>query len=280
MTTFRFDTWTEFVHAAEFGESILDGRNPLMRDHRHSRDDSDYINNWSGATWEEALDLAKNGWPEAVTMLDHKLEMVKSSIPSKREIMTVDYAAVGPGTLDMGRYIQGHPEAWTVWHPEETDETTVGTRIVPIHFAISASAVISKEALFEKGALICVLVDVLEREGNRVELTLDASTARNAVSIQTQVKKASEPLDLDRVVFAIAHAACLRRLAFSIWEQTDRDTLRTIGIMPHRGYGIPSFKKVPGAINIPATLYGDYDEVDQLQWLQTQLKPFGITLEV
>ncbi|KKM15815.1 hypothetical protein LCGC14_1692230 [marine sediment metagenome] len=280
MTTFRFETWTEFVHAAEFGESVLDGRGPHEQDRRHSRADDDHINSWSGATWEEALDLAKNGWPEAVTMLDHRLEMVKSSIPSKREVSVVGYAAVGPGTLDMGRYIQGHPEAWTTWHPEETEDMTVGTRIVPIHFAIGASAYISKEALFEKGALICVLVDVLEREGNRVELTLDASTARNAVSIQTLVKKASEPLDLDRVVFAISHAACLRRLAFSVWETAPIETLRAAGIMPHRGYGTPSFKKIPGAINIPSTLYGDYDEVDQLQWLQKHLKPFGITLEV
>ncbi len=279
MTTFHFETWNEFVHAAEFGESVLDSKNPLQRAHRRSRDDDDHANSWSGATWEEALDLAKRGWPDAVVMLDHKLEMVKSTLPSKREVMTADYAAVGPGTLDMGRYIQGHPEAWTVWHPEETEDYTTGNRIIPINFSISASSGVSKEALFEKGALICVLTDILEKEGRRVELTMDASTAR-VISVQTLVKKASEPLDLDRVVFAIAHAACFRRLAFSVWEQAPPADLAAAGISPYRSYGLPSFAEVPGAINVPESLYGDYEEADQLQWLQKQLSPFGITLEV
>lgn len=278
-TMFEFETWGAFVDAAENGPTDM----PMdRRASRESDGQGSYGHSWHGASWVEALKLARIGWPEGANKVKAKLELMQAHLPSRSIRNEMKMQMVGPGTLDMQRYQQGHPEPWVTWQPQEYETDSEG-QIVTVLFNISASSGVSVSAMFDKGAVICALVDLLERVGKRVELILadGGKSWDTTVGLKVIVKKANEPLDLDRIAFALAHASCLRRLGFSIWEQAPADTRRAIGIDKDRGYGAPANVTQDGAINILASsLYDEsYSEAKQFQWLKTQLATQGVDLK-
>jgi hypothetical protein len=72
--------------------------------------------------------------------------------------------------------------------------------------------------------VIASLIELLEFAGNRVELTITDAAALRSTIVQSTivqpriiVKAADQPLNLDRVVFALAHPGSLRRLGFA-WQ--------------------------------------------------------------
>lgn len=273
----EFDSWGAFVDQAEHGETDM----PMVdRSSRKGNVDA-WSDNWHGASWTEALKLARIGWPDGARKVKAKLDLLHAHLPSRVIRNEMQMQMVGPGTLDMHRYQIGHPEPWVTWQPKEV-ETDIEGQIVPILFNITSSAGVSTIAMFDKGATICALVDLLERTGKRVELILAMQTKvwDNSATVKVMVKKSNEPLDLDRVAYALAHASCFRRLGFSLWEQASAELRRLIGIHQYGGYGRCSDIRQENSINILSSdLYSAYREADQFQWLKKQLATQGVDLQ-
>lgn len=227
-----FDSWLKFVRHAKDAPSDFVGL-------RESRE----INVggfWYGTkTFEEAIWLAENGWIEGSKRIKSELQAFYDKIPSKRRRLEMEMSMVGPGTLDMGRYIMGHPEPWTTWQEREVDDTSNG-KVIRVVCNIGGLASVSVSEMFKKGVVVCALIDLLERSNRRVELLMaNKSVGRRGDSLTTKVlvKEANAPLDLERVAFALAHAACFRRLVFSIRETFDKGQRELCGVVTGGGYG-------------------------------------------
>ena len=100
------------------------------------------------------------------------------------------------------------------------DEDAKPLPIVRIFCDIGAVWYTSTEAMIRKGAAVVALIDQIERSGQRVELiaTQISKTHRqyDEQHIFITVKQPDEPLDLDRISFAVAHPSMLRRVGFRI----------------------------------------------------------------
>lgn len=278
---YNFDNWLDFVDQAENGDSSM-----LMGERSsRARDDDKW---YGGANWKKTLELARNGWPEGLERMKTKLNVIQSLVPSKRAIKELEMSIVGPGTIDMGRYLMGHPEPWVTWRDSTYTEEVEHGGIVPIVMNITSSAGVSSEAIFQKGAMTCILIDLLERAHRRVELTIITATKigwsdkpKDAVIVRTMVKRAEDNLDIDRIAFAVAHAGAYRRLGFSIWEQAPESLRAAIGIRQYGNYGrCYEITGGPGAVNIkPSDLYDRSYVADPTEWLKAQLESQGVEWE-
>lgn len=276
---FNFKSWGEFVDKAENGKSDMSVVD------RASRETDTWMQDWFGTKkFSEAVDLGHKGWSEGAKRVKSKLEVLQGHLPSRVMRREMAMAQVGPGTIDMQRYIMGHPEPYMVWNEYEEVSNDANGKVISIVFSIAASAGVSTDSMFNKGVVICALTDLLERSGYRVELTLTMSTKLgydNGINIRVRVKEASDVLDLDRVAFALAHAACFRRLGFSVLEQAPEEARRANNIYKSGGYGRCHDLPEEGAINIKSSdlMDNSYSETNQADWLRLQLANYGIEWE-
>ena len=102
------------------------------------------------------------------------------------------------------------------------NESAMG-KVVDIKINISASHVNSPERLMRRGASILSLIDKLEDSGlscnvNVCEYTR-ASQGKGFFLIEFPIKKAGQPMDIDRCAYALVHPSMLRKLCFVACEQ-------------------------------------------------------------
>ena len=173
------------------------------------------------ATFGEAVELATKGWPEGadrIAKLRATLEsVVQKTVTAKSS--RLEWAESGD-FLDVGRVLSGEPEAFGSY--VESDATHGTARVIKIVGNVSARGGVKSESIFSAGAAVAAAVDVLELLGHRVELWLGSGSLHRStdekLTVLVKVKEASQPLDLDRVAFVLAHNASLRRLFFSVEE--------------------------------------------------------------
>ena len=250
--TFEFDSWQEFVTYASECDSHLapsTGQSSYSSNFRKSRMSgsvagreygNDLVKYWNGfGTFEEAVDKSLQGWTEGAAELAKAFNNVQ--IPQQQTRQEFAFAPVGPGTLAMGRYIQGHPEPWMVRQDSEvlSDQSSGNGKIVHLGINISQSGGVSATERFQIGAVLLSLVDMLERNGKRVELTLFNGIGRNNdgayCRIAVKVKRADSSVNMSVLAVAFANASTQRRLCWSVRESMDEASCRAMGI--GGGYG-------------------------------------------
>jgi len=259
-----FESWREFVNYAD--TTLSD----MPEDKRQSRElgkmecDSPLTPYWHGAskTWEEAVQLAKGGWMEGSRAIESQfLELV---LPVEDTKMESVFSVTGPGTLALGRYVEGHPKSWLTRRRTPITTGAENTRgVIKMAVNISQSAVVSAYSRFQVGAAILALIETLERNYRRVELMFCNAIRGGRVGsirVGTVVKRADEPFNLATLAYAFANTATQRRLCFSVRESLPLSVRRPCGVVPGGGYGstdsrwIPDgYQGIPGLGNVNLT---------------------------
>lgn len=279
-----FDSWLDFVERAE-------GPSDMTYD-RVSRD----AGSWGDlVSWPEACRLARDGWPEGAERLADMTARLEGRIANRAAIQIPGYAVVGPGVLDMGRYLMGHPEQFMVWQDsDETAETSNATpRVLKLLISGTSSRHVSAEAMYWRGAAAVAIIDMAERAGARVEAELVMRVANHTYirrekansDIETRImlKRAQDHVPTELLAYALANQATLRRLTFSQWETLDAKTRRALDIGGH--YGYPSDvteEEREGAIYLPVQLGGAgpfYSPESTAKWVIETLAAQGIEVE-
>lgn len=213
---------------------------------------------WNGnVTFDGAINLAYQGWPEGrskiVKTLDAATYLQKNAV---RPSINLDVAGAYP---IVPLAIAGDPAAMV----DIGDVSAQARPIVRIWLNIGASVGVSETHLINRGVAILSHVDRLENEGKSVEVTLVYSAFRDksggdGLITKIIAKRAGEPLEIDRLAFALAHPAMVRRLMFRLLEQAP-DLQYLSG-----NYGYPGDIKrtdiEPGVIYFPS-LFGVHDTV-------------------
>lgn len=208
-TFLAFESWAEYLDAAEHGPRVWPTYDQSSQDPEHG---------WAGATFPEAIRIAREGWPEGTARLVRDLE---AATPLARAGITnaITYD-VGGALPDVPLFVAGDPAHMITFAPTEKR----AGRIVRVACNQFVSAKCSAQAINNRGAAILSWIDAIEQQGHQAELCAiyyeACRKAREHVfCTEIPVKRAGEPMELDRLAFLFAHPAMFRRLHFAIHEQ-------------------------------------------------------------
>jgi hypothetical protein len=201
--------------------------------------DQERDSKWAGtADLDSAVKLGVDGWhdirPDVDAMFSKMEEQINMALGDVFETR-FDY---GGDSVDIDRFMMGDPECMIDY--VTTPAGRMG-RVVRVLVNGSASASVSPELIMQRGVLATALVDVLAKLGVGVEVWLESATNDNGKSKHSQLIKlhsSEERLDIDNLMYAMAHPSMLRRIGFSILERTGWANAKRIAQVG-AGYGQP-----------------------------------------
>ncbi len=208
-----------------FGEFVARAQQIEWAHGRASRrPDTSY--SWDlNADFPKAVDLATNGWAEGAEDARRCLKLVEEKFPPVTHQQTFRYNNSG-SYADVDRYLHGEPENMVEFVADPLE-----TRPLTILVNGGMTAAVSAADARQRGAAIAALIDILEGRGYRCDVTLVqyCSGRHGEFEIRVKVKEAGQPLDLDRLVFAVAHPACHRRLGWGVKENESPAVCQAFG---------------------------------------------------
>jgi len=219
----HFDTMEDFLHAMQTTKF-----HPQFRERASIHRDR----NFTGTdTYEEALDLARWGWPEGTQRMQQAVDAIASSTAVQTVMSTMHDVA---GAYPIAAYAAAGDPMCMVAPGEVLDSVRP---VVRLYVSNTARANTEVESIMNYGAVVLSVVDALESGGFRVEITQGSPVAAfmkdNLVGeCQIILKNADDALDIEKLSFALAHPSMLRRLQFR-WRET-----HTNGDF-ELGYGVP-----------------------------------------
>lgn len=272
-------SWREFLDAATAEPSIDDG------DSR--RTDTE----WQGASWDEAIRLAVDGWPLALEEADVTVAELRDSAGLAHNVTVLEPTwDVTGAEVDVGAYLAGVPECMVDAVPRE-----VSRRGKVISFLVPAgySHFVDHRMIINRGLALATLCAAIIDAGHSVEIWsgdagwLHLPKAEIRYRSVARVIEAGEPFDVGRLIFAVAHPAMLRRLWFGVWDAQPPEIAR---IMNDQRYGRPPF--AAKAEDLPAEITDPYvypylakddeqwaDLSTALSWSRTMFRELGLIHE-
>ncbi len=217
-------SWHDFLAAAQEPETI-------HGDGRHASD------RWAGGSWDEALRLAVDGWPVPLLDTDVTVAALRERAGLGASVTTLEPAWDVTGSeVDIGAYLAGVPECMVDAVPRQTSRRG---RIVAFLVPACYSNKTPHTLIQNRGIALATLCSAIIAAGHSVEIwsgfvgLLDD----DRIASVARVVSAGEPLDLGRLIFAVAHPLMLRRLWFAVWDAQDPDLAQWVR---DENYGIPS----------------------------------------
>ena len=177
---------------------------------------------WNGdVTFDKAVENATIGWPEGRERFSDKiLEAVAGGGTAVGRASDFDHDVQG-FRPDVALYCAGDPAHMLTI----AEGSQITDRVVKIKVNLAASFSTPAETLENWGSALCLLVDNIENQGQSVELigayNMSPSSSTEGAknySVEITLKRAGEPLDIDRLAVMIAHPGTFRRLIFRMIE--------------------------------------------------------------
>jgi hypothetical protein len=277
-TVRQFDS----VHAAVAASEALhiNGESSTRDDH----------SGWSGASWQDALSMAKTGWSDVRPKVDAILEPVRDALKdilSDHPDRMLDMVGFEP---DVDRFVMGELEC--MWDEVFLPQNKAGKVFTLLVNGVYDSGV-QPETVFARGAAISALVEAFTLLGYELEIFVECSVSapnykkksyrdkRPEWSFLTKIHNAGEPMDINNVMFALGHPAWLRRICFGVMEGQGPKMRADFGF-GCGGYGTPTGGTLCDSIVNPSftmmiggSNYGQ-DITDPVGWVLGQLEIQGV----
>lgn len=198
-------TWSEYVGLADEYQSPNDPTGSFYGDP-----------NTGGTTYKQARVMAvETGYKAVMTEVDRLVDQLDQLVTTDRNMTTFDRAFDVSGyEVDIDRYLTGEPECMIQAVPVQVKAKG---RAVRITINCGYLGDVENKAVLRRGAAVIALVDIL----SRMQHPLEIYTVRvghyyegSRLVYRVKVQDANEPLDIGRVMFALAHPAYHRRLCF------------------------------------------------------------------
>lgn len=190
----------------------------------------------------EAMELARHGWGDMADEIAGFSRTVRESAIRDVSSNRVEFAFGRGGVPNVTRFLQGRDDCYR--RAVFVSAPRAG-RVIRLAVPIAASAFVRGASLVWRGAAYIAFSDLCAAAGLGVEVwAIDGVMAQNAGPHRDQltttchavrVAESSEPLDMARIAFALAHPSMLRRVTFRVSERYSAATQAKLG----RGYGVP-----------------------------------------
>jgi len=197
------------------------------------KDDED----WSkSASLKDACTLAVHGWSEVRPEVDALADDLQDRINNVLADHYVVQHDVTGADVNIGLFMAGEPECMMQFVSEP--QARMG-RVVKVLVNGSTPWTVHASSIMKRGAAVITLVNTLHLMGVGVELWWESpikGDGKCKYSTAVKLHDSSQALDIDNVMFALAHPSMLRRLTFSVQEQSPTAKAQHVG----GGYGIPT----------------------------------------
>lgn len=206
-------------------------------------------------SWDEAVQMA-HGWHDGVKKFTALRAQFNPSNQRNRKVARSSVA--GPGVVNMGRFMAGHPEAYTVLADSQQTRKGKG-KIVRLEVNLFVSGGVDKSTIERRGGIVVALADAFERAGRRVEIygnvcVKGSMRTKKRMNFRIRIKAAHQKLNLASLAFVMAHPAMYRVIGFAALEVHPEG--EQFGA--HSFYGYPGTATVePGAIEMPTLSYAN-----------------------
>lgn len=180
-------------------------------------------------SFEEAVNLFKNGWDDMAKKLTKKLK-VQTNCSVTSQVQKTVYDIIG-FQCSVPRYLQGIPTSMV-----NKRLTPVKQKVVTLNKDFSYNCSISTEDIIEASIQTMQVVKKIEAQGVRVNLNIifgvAAGNTREVAKIR--IKSANERANISKLAFPLVHPSMFRRLCFRYIEVAP-----TITDSYSFGYGAP-----------------------------------------
>lgn len=249
----------EFNSINEFYKYICD--TPFNEAFRWARHASVEADEWFTKTrsFEEAVDLMKNGWTDMAEKMTQKLKATPDMELMHQMRTVVSVAGFQP---IIPLYLAGVPQNMV-----SKQMVPIKQKVINVTKSVDYAGNVSADTIVEESIKAMQIIKKLESQGYRVNLYIALGSFRRGteISCKVKIKNASEKLNVSKLAFPLAHPSMLRRLF-----------LRWIEVNPHvtrdfvRGYGCPATyeqlkKAFPNDIILPAIFKGDVNEIKNVE---------------
>jgi hypothetical protein len=246
----QFHTTDEFWDQAEKPE--------IKKLGRASRDTISGDSSFYGdcRTFDKAMELARYGWKQGLEQISPIYDRITARIGSYMPVEVMRHDVSGE-FVDVGAMLQGNPEHMIAFDEELSQRKK--QRIIKVVYNVSASGNIHSEIMMRRGSVACALIDALSRCGCIAELVVSdwAGSGGKLYGLEVPVKKAGEPLCIERVAFACGHPAMLRRVAFAVEETEPTDIREHFSFYSGYGRAVDAPKDRQGDLYFGAMVGGD-----------------------
>ena len=122
-------------------------------------------------------------------------------------------------SADIDRYLYGDPECMIDY--VDVPQARMG-RVIRLLVNGSVNSGVTANEILERGVIVCTLIDVLNRMNVGVEVYLENCTkvGDDRHSILVHLHSSEQLLDVNNLMFALAHPSMLRRISFSVMEKS------------------------------------------------------------
>ena len=214
-----------------FGEML----NYVEQNPNYGSSDKDGMDGWDGMrSFAEAKELARSGWHDVRPQVEELLNQMSEVIADRLEIAPSMTWNVAGGVVDVGRYCGNEPMCM-IDFPMEPQERM--GKVIKLFIDYGASSSFSGEFIMKRGIVLLALVDTLQKLGVSVEIYGETAIT-SGTTCHTTVTKLHDPtdrLDIDELMFTLAHPAMLRRMAFAVREMSS--CAKQIDAVNGGGYG-------------------------------------------
>ena len=176
---------------------------------------------WAGtSTFDEALNLMKNGWTDKSKELEGELKK-----PNKEAQETVQvtrqrsvYDVVG-GNCSVPRYLQGVPTSMI--RQVRAVQDVKKQKIMTVNYSIGFNSCVTGQQITNNAVKCLTYVRRLEEQGIRVNLNIVwvSYEYTDYVAFLIPVKKSSERMSIAKAAFCLCNPAMLRRIGFALMEK-------------------------------------------------------------
>lgn len=169
---------------------------------------------WNGvASWDAGIALAEQGWAEGMEHVRAvSIPAVKNLVATRPQVAGWDWDVTG-SAYDMGEYLSGTPECWATPQVEEAKP------VIRIVVNLTTSGGVPQSIITMRGAGVVALTLALQTAGYVVDVAALVGLAPNYnQSYWARIPLSDAqggPLDVDRLVYALAHPSSPRLLGYS-----------------------------------------------------------------
>lgn len=212
----RFDVRIEEYNSAFEVAEDCKTRKITSGGFRDVRDSDNYggEDSWNGcASYDEALDLLKNGYIKQVEKI--KQEIAKTVHGQSKRIKfdndIVGYAPIVPLA------ILGVPNSMI-----NSTMKPIKAKVLDVYYDMTCSCATDSKDIIDVGIEFLKTIASMEMQGYRIKLTAIQSYTNSsyATILKVNLKSANQPLDLKRVSFPTMHTAFFRVIGFDWYSKT------------------------------------------------------------
>lgn len=205
----------------DYFESFGEMLNYVESNPNYGSSNKDGMDGWDGMrSFAEAKELARSGWHDVRPEVEQLLNQMSEVIADRLEIAPSMTWNVAGGVVDVGRYCGNEPMCMLDF-PMEPQERM--GKVVKLFIDYGASSGFSGDFIMKRGIVLLALVDTLQKLGVSVEIYGETAINGGYSTTHTTVTKLHDPtdrLDIDELMFTLAHPAMLRRMAFAVREMS------------------------------------------------------------